>query len=68
MTTPFQDYLYSIGDKAASEALGVKRRTVKAWRLGLRTPRPAQARAIVERAPVTLADIYGAAQPNAEAV
>ena len=58
--TAFQMGLYDLGDRRAAEVLGVKRRTVKSWRLGLRMPRPAVARAITERSPVSLADIYGA--------
>lgn len=57
--TPFQAWLGKLGDALAAELLGVKPRTAKAWRLGYRYPRPAQARAIVQRAEVTLADIYG---------
>ena len=58
-TTPFQAYLRTLGDEEAASVLGVKPRTVKSWRLGDRIPRPAQARAIVARAPVSMSDIYG---------
>jgi DNA-binding XRE family transcriptional regulator len=58
--TPFQAHLAAIGDEEAARRLGVKLRTVKSWRLGDRTPRPEQARAIVGVLPVTLDDIYGA--------
>jgi hypothetical protein len=59
--TPFQAWLTRVGDALASELLEVKPRTVKAWRLGDRYPRPAAARRIVQKAQVTLADIYGGA-------
>lgn len=58
LKTPFQRYLASLGDKQASEMLGVPQRTVKSWRLGDRVPRPAQAREITDRAPVSMDDIY----------
>lgn len=56
--TPFQERLESIGDAKASEQLGVKVRTVKAWRLGARKPRPEQAQEIAARWPISLEDIY----------
>lgn len=58
--TRFQQYLKDLGDELASELLDVKPRTVRAWRLGDRLPKPALARKIVQRAPITIADIYGA--------
>lgn len=57
--TPFQAYLRELGDARAAELFGVKPRTAKSWRRGERYPRPAQARVIAERSPVTLHDIYG---------
>lgn len=57
--TPFQRYLESIGDEQAAVILQCRRRTVKSWRLGDRTPRPEQARDIIARLPVTFDDIYG---------
>lgn len=57
--TGFQRWLAENGDEIAAERLGVPRRTVKSWRLGDRIPRPAQARQIMERAEVTMDDIYG---------
>lgn len=52
-------FLEVVGDRKASEWLGVKPRTVLSWRRGERFPRPAQAQKIVTRMPVTFADIYG---------
>ena len=56
--TPFQRRLAEIGDGAAAEQLRMNPRTVKAWRLGDRKPRPSVAREITARWPVTLEDIY----------
>lgn len=65
--TPFQRYLASLGDDVAAERLGIPRRTVKSWRLGDRVPRPAQARQIIAAMPISMGDIYGGAEPPAEA-
>jgi hypothetical protein len=51
-------YLEMMGDKKAAYALGFKERTVMSWRLGHRIPRPAQAKVIVEKTPVTWQGIY----------
>lgn len=69
--TPFQQYLYGLGDEKAAQLLGVPERTVKSWRLGDRVPRPTQARQIIATAPVSMDDIYGGelqGSPAAEAM
>jgi DNA-binding XRE family transcriptional regulator len=65
--TPFQQRLENVGDKVAAEQLGVKERTVKAWRLGDRRPRLEQAREIQARWPVTFEDIYYAPREQQQA-
>ena len=55
----FVTYLKALGDKKASALYGVKPRTIKSWRLRDRTPRPEQARSIVEKSPVSFDSIYG---------
>lgn len=53
------DYLQTIGDKAGAELFGVKRRTVKSWRLGM-PPSRTNAEKIIRATggKVTWADIY----------
>ncbi len=62
MTMLLKDYLKKVGDEQAAQVLGVKQRTVQAWRLGQRLPRTKAARQIVERTggAVTLDEIYKA--------
>ncbi len=57
--TDFIEYLKALGDEKAARLYAVKPRTIKSWRLRDRTPRPEQARMIVDRSPVTYDSIYG---------
>jgi hypothetical protein len=53
------EYLEKMNDDTkAAKLFGVKPRTVLSWRLGDRTPRPAQAAVIVKKSPVTYEGIY----------
>jgi hypothetical protein len=52
-------YIEEVGDEQAARLFRVKKRTAQSWRLGARTPRPAQAKVIVKKSPVTFAGIYG---------
>lgn len=56
--TEFQQYLHQLGDEKASRLFGVARRTAQSWRLGERKPRPDQAKAIIDKTPLTYASIY----------
>lgn len=55
------EFIEQEGDARAAKLFRVKPRTAKSWRLGDRTPRPKQARIIVEKSPVTMQEIYGKA-------
>ncbi len=54
-------YIKTIGEQAASRLFSVSIYTVRSWRSGSRSPRPAKAREIVEATggKVTLESIYG---------
>lgn len=52
------EYIAQMGDEKAARLFGVETRTAMSWRLRSRTPRPAQAKVIVERSPVTMDGIY----------
>jgi hypothetical protein len=56
-----QEYISALGDDAAAKVLGITPRSAKAYRLGMRTPRPAKANAMVKRSrgKLTLQAIYG---------
>lgn len=56
-----REYIEKMGDEKAAKLFQVKPRTVMSWRLGDRTPRPKQAKIIVEKSPVTMEGIYGGA-------
>lgn len=47
MKTSLPEYIARVGDVAAANLFGVKRRTVESWRRGERVPRPSQANKIV---------------------
>ncbi len=63
------EYIANQGDERCGELFGVKVRTIGSWRRGERTPRPAQARKIVEATSgvVTMSEIYAAEEIDAEA-
>lgn len=54
-------YIKTIGEQAASRLFSVSIYTVRSWRSGSRSPRPAKALEIVEATggKVTLESIYG---------
>jgi len=54
------EYIQLVGDQAFATLIGVSPHTARSWRKKERTPRPEQARKIVKKTPVTMADIYGA--------
>jgi hypothetical protein len=56
------EFIQKEGDAAAAALFGVKLRTIGSWRRLERTPRPTQARRIVEatQGRVSMAGIYGA--------
>jgi len=65
MITPMmnlRDFLKEIGDDTAAKLIGVKPRTIGAWRRGERFPRPAQAERILRASNgrVDYAGIYSA--------
>ena len=43
------DYISALGDDTAAKVLGITVRSAKAYRLGVRTPRPAKAQQMVKR-------------------
>lgn len=53
------EYIKLVGDEALATMVGVTKFAVRSWRTGERTPRPEQARKIVEKTPLTMDDIYG---------
>lgn len=58
----FQRYLNQLGDEKAAMLFGVARRTAQSWRLGERRPRPDQAKEIIDKTPLTYANIYEVAK------
>jgi len=58
------EFIEMVGDQAAADLFGVKKRTAQSWRLRSRFPRPEQSNRIVEKTawhecgPVTHKGIY----------
>ncbi len=53
------DYIRHVGPGNFAKQIGVKERTVLSWMHKARKPRPNVALRICEKAPLTMADIYG---------
>lgn len=54
-----KEYIRLIGDEPFAKLIGVSKHAARSYRTGERSPRPAVARKIVKKTPVTLEGIYG---------